>query len=134
LTHEIALVLAVLVIAIILFAAEKLRVDVISMMVLLSLLLLGLVDIDEAFSGFSSPAVITVWAIYIVSAGLFRTGVADFIGQRILSVAGSSEPRLIGVIMLAGPRQYSCRRSAASPAASRHLPQSCLYLSPLAPC
>jgi di/tricarboxylate transporter len=101
LTHEIALVLAVLVIAIILFATEKLRVDVISMMVLLSLLLLGLVDIDEAFSGFSSPAVITVWAIYIVSAGLFRTGVADFIGQRILSVAGSSEPRLIGVIMLA---------------------------------
>ncbi|MEJ2556375.1 MAG: SLC13 family permease, partial [Anaerolineae bacterium] len=68
-THEIALVLAVLVIAIILFATEKLRVDVISMMVLLSLLLLGLVDIDEAFSGFSSPAVITVWAIYIVSAG-----------------------------------------------------------------
>jgi di/tricarboxylate transporter len=101
LTHEIALVLSVLVIAIILFATEKLRVDVISMMVLLSLLLLGLVDIDEAFSGFSSPAVITVWAIYIVSAGLFRTGVADFIGQRILSVAGSSEPRLIGVIMLA---------------------------------
>ncbi len=100
-THEIALVLAVLVVAIILFATEKLRVDLISMMVLLSLLLLGLVDIDEAFSGFSSPAVITVWAIYIVSAGLFRTGVADFIGQRILSVAGSSEPRLIGVIMLA---------------------------------
>jgi len=68
--------------------------------VLLSLLLLGLVDIEEAFSGFSSPAVITVWAIYIVSAGLFRTGVADFIGQRILSVAGSREPRLIGTIML----------------------------------
>jgi di/tricarboxylate transporter len=68
--------------------------------VLLSLLLLGLVDTEEAFSGFSSPAVITVWAIYIVSAGLFRTGVADFIGQRILSVAGSREPRLIGTIML----------------------------------
>jgi di/tricarboxylate transporter len=100
LTQEIALVLAVLAIAIILFATEKLRVDVISMMVLLSLLLLGLVDIDEAFSGFSSPAVITVWAIYIVSSGLFRTGVADFIGQRILGVAGVREPRLIGLIML----------------------------------
>jgi len=94
------MVLAILVIAIVLFASEKLRVDVISMMVLLSLLLLGLVDTEEAFSGFSSPAVITVWAIYIVSAGLFRTGVADFIGQRILSVAGSREPRLIGTIML----------------------------------
>jgi di/tricarboxylate transporter len=100
LTQEIALVLAILGIAIVLFASEKLRVDVISMMVLLSLLLLGLVDTDEAFSGFSSPAVVTVWAIYIVSAGLFRTGIADFIGQRILNVAGTREPRLIGVIML----------------------------------
>lgn len=99
-TQDAALVLAILIIAIILFASERLRVDLISMMVLLSLLLLGLVDIDEAFSGFSSPAVITVWAIYIVSAGLLRTGVADFIGQRILSVAGTREPRLIGVIML----------------------------------
>jgi di/tricarboxylate transporter len=100
LTPDIALVLGVLVVAIVLFATERLRVDIISMMVLLSLLLLGLIDIDEAFSGFSSPAVITVWAIYIVSAGLFRTGVADFIGQRILNVAGTSEPRLIGTIML----------------------------------
>lgn len=99
-TTEIALVLAILGAAIVLFSSEKLRVDVISMLVLLSLLLSGLVDIDEAFSGFSSPAVITVWAIYIVSAGLFRTGVADFIGQRVLSVAGAREPRLIGVIML----------------------------------
>jgi len=99
-TPEIAQVLAILVVAIVLFASEKLRVDVVSMLVLLSLLVLGLVDGEEAFSGFSSPAVITVWAIYIVSAGLFRTGVADFIGQRILNVAGTKEPRLIGTIML----------------------------------
>jgi di/tricarboxylate transporter len=99
-TREIALVLTVLGIAIVLFASEKLRVDVVSMLVLLSLLVLGLIDVDDAFAGFSSPAVVTVWAIYIVSAGLFRTGVADFIGQRILSVAGTEEPRLIGTIML----------------------------------
>jgi di/tricarboxylate transporter len=99
-TQEIALTLGILAVAIVLFASEKLRVDVISMLVLLSLLLLGLITPEEAFSGFSSPAVITVWAIYIVSAGLFRTGIADFIGQRILSVAGTRESRLIGVIML----------------------------------
>jgi di/tricarboxylate transporter len=99
-TREIALVLTVLGIAIVLFTSEKLRVDVVSMLVLLSLLVLGLIDVDDAFAGFSSPAVVTVWAIYIVSAGLFRTGVADFIGQRILSVAGTEEPRLIGTIML----------------------------------
>ncbi|MFN2136905.1 MAG: SLC13 family permease, partial [Candidatus Promineifilaceae bacterium] len=52
------------------------------------------------FSGFSSPAVITVWAIYIVSAGLMYTGIADFIGRRIMQVSGSEEWRLIMVIMV----------------------------------
>ncbi|MCP4426496.1 MAG: SLC13 family permease [Chloroflexi bacterium] len=99
-TVEIGLVLLILGIAIVLFASERLRVDVISMMVLLTLLLTGLLTTEEAFSGFSNPAVITVWAIYIVSASLTRTGIADFIGQRILRVAGFQEWRLILFIML----------------------------------
>jgi di/tricarboxylate transporter len=99
-TSQIALVLLILGVAIVLFASERIRVDVISMMVLLTLLFTGLLTIDEAFSGFSSPAVITVWAIYIVSAGLMYTGIADFIGQRIMRVSGQEEWRLIMVIMV----------------------------------
>lgn len=99
-TGEIQLVLLILGVAIVLFASERIRVDVVSIMVLLTLLFTGLLDTDEAFSGFSNPAVITVWAIYIVSAGLTRVGIADFVGQRILRVAGSSEQRLVGVIMV----------------------------------
>ncbi len=99
-TTEISLVLLILGVAIILFASERLRVDVISMMVLLTLLLTGLLTTDEAFSGFSNPAVITVWAIYIISASLTTTGVADFIGQHILKVAGINEWRLTFFIML----------------------------------
>ncbi|MDX1615474.1 MAG: SLC13 family permease [Candidatus Promineifilaceae bacterium] len=98
-TAEITLVLVILGIAIVLFATERIRVDVISMMVLLALLFTGLLDTNEAFSGFSNPAVITVWAIYVISAGLTLTGVADFIGQRILRVAGHTEQRLVAVIM-----------------------------------
>lgn len=99
-TTEIALVLFILGLAIVLFASERVRVDVVAMMVLLALLFTGLVTAEEAFSGFSSPAVITVWAIYIVSAGLMYTGVADFLGQRIMRVSGTEEWRLILVIML----------------------------------
>jgi di/tricarboxylate transporter len=98
-TPEITLVLVILGIAIVLFATERIRVDVISMMVLLSLILTGLLTVEEAFSGFSSPAVITVWAIYIVSEGLFITGVADYLGQRILGVSGNDPARLTVVIM-----------------------------------
>jgi di/tricarboxylate transporter len=99
LTSEIALVLAILGIAIVLFATERIRVDVISMMVLLSLILAGLLTAEEAFSGFSNPAVITVWAIYIVSEGLFITGDADYLGLRIPGISGNSSFRLTLVIM-----------------------------------
>ncbi|MCB0078912.1 MAG: anion permease [Anaerolineales bacterium] len=100
-TSEITLVLTILVLAIVLFATERIRVDVISMMVLLSLSLTGLLTVEEAFSGFSNPAVITVWGIYIVSEGLFITGVADYLGQRILALAGNNAARLTVVIMVA---------------------------------
>jgi di/tricarboxylate transporter len=44
--------------------------------------------------------VITVWAVYILSAGLLLTGVADVLGRAMLRVAGTSETRLIVVIMI----------------------------------
>jgi di/tricarboxylate transporter len=100
LTFEIGLTLTIIAIAVILFATEKLRVDVIAMLVLITVGLTGLVSTDEMFDGFSNPAVITVWAVYIVSGALFRTGVADFLGEQIIKVAGTSEPRLVAVIML----------------------------------
>jgi di/tricarboxylate transporter len=100
LTTEIAAVLFILAVAIILFAMERIRADVVALMVLLTLTLTGLLTTGEAFSGFANPAVITVWAIYIVSAALTGAGIADFIAQRILQMAGTSESRLIGVIML----------------------------------
>jgi di/tricarboxylate transporter len=100
-TPQIALTLAIIGVAIVLFATEKLRVDVIALIVLLAVALSGLVSLEEAFAGFANPAVITVWAVYIVSGGLFKTGVADILGQGILRLAGTSEVRLIAVIMLA---------------------------------
>jgi di/tricarboxylate transporter len=99
-TPQIALTLAIIGVAILLFATEKLRVDVIALIVLLTVALTGLVTPEEAFAGFANPAVVTVWAVYIVSGALFKTGVADIMGRGILRLAGASEPRLIAVIML----------------------------------
>jgi len=101
LTGEISLVLIILGASVVLFASEKIRVDVVAMMVLLTLLLTGLLTTEEAFSGFSNPAVITVWAIYIVSASLTHTGIADVIGKYIGRIAGMEEARLTFVIMAA---------------------------------
>lgn len=99
-TPQIGLTLFIMFAAVVLFASEKLRVDVIALLVLISVTLTGLIEPAQAFSGFASPAVITVWAVYIVSGGLFATGIANVLGQRILQIAGNSEARLIAVLML----------------------------------
>jgi len=99
-TTQIALTLAIIVGALVLFGTEKLRVDVVALIVLLTVALTGLVGPEDVFAGFSNPAVITVWAVYIVSGGMFKTGVASILGKFILRLSGKSEMRLIAVIML----------------------------------
>ncbi|MGB7876281.1 MAG: SLC13 family permease [Anaerolineales bacterium] len=99
-TPQIALTLAIIVGALIVFATDKLRVDVVALLVLLTVGLTGLIGPKEVFAGFSNSAVITVWAVYIVSGGLFKTGVADILGKFILRLSGDNEMRLITVIML----------------------------------
>jgi len=101
-TPEITLTLAVLAVAVVLFVTERLRVDTVALLVLISLALTGLVTPSEALSGFSNPAVITVWAMFVLSGGLSRTGVANLIGRQVLRLAGQDEGRLVMVIMLIG--------------------------------
>jgi di/tricarboxylate transporter len=99
-TAEIAIVLTILLAAIILFVTEQIRVDIVALMVLFSLAVTGLVTPTEALSGFANLAVVTVWAVLILSAGLARTGVAGLIGRPVLRLGGGSEARLIALIMV----------------------------------
>jgi di/tricarboxylate transporter len=94
------LVLVILATALILFVSEKLRVDVVAMIVLAALVITGLVTPEEAFSGFSSPAVITVGAVFVISGALYQTGVADKIGQSMLKLGGTNPVRLTMIIMV----------------------------------
>lgn len=97
---DIFLVLSILLIAIFLFATEWIRMDLVSLMVLLALGLTGQVTPAEAFAGFSNPAVITVAAMFIISAAIANTGATVKLGQRLMRFAGSSEIRLVVIIML----------------------------------
>jgi di/tricarboxylate transporter len=99
-TPEIAVVLGTTVLAIVLFVTERLPMEVVALLVLVGLALGGLITPTEALSGFSNPAVVTVWAVFILSGGLARTGVAGLLGRQVLRLAGQGEARLIVVIML----------------------------------
>jgi len=101
-TFEIALVLGILVISLILFISEVIRMDLVALLVLGALAVTGLVDSNQAFAGFSNSAVITVWAMFILSEGLTRTGIADIIGRQVMRFGGNREMPLIFVIMITG--------------------------------
>ncbi len=101
-TFEIALVLGILAISLVLFISEVIRMDLVALLVLGSLAVTGLVDSTEAFAGFSNSAVITVWAMFILSEGLTRTGIADIIGRQVMRLGGKREVPMILVIMVTG--------------------------------
>ncbi len=102
-TLEIGFLFALLAAMVFLFLTEKLPVDLTAFLGLAILIFGGYLQPEEAFSGFASPAVITMLFIFIVGASLLHTGLADMIGGRIHRIVGSREvPLIITVMMVAG--------------------------------
>jgi di/tricarboxylate transporter len=102
-TLEIGFLLLVLAVMVVLFLTEKLPIDLTAFLGLVVLIFTGYVTPSEAFDGFASPAVITMLSIFIVSAALLQTGVADSVGGRIHRWVGSREvPLLVTVMLTAG--------------------------------
>lgn len=94
---QIAIVLILLVVAVILFAMEKLSVDIITLMLLIALVVAGTLSPDEAFAGFSQDIIIILAAIFVISGALQRTGVLDAMGAPLQKIASQSQ----GLMMLA---------------------------------
>lgn len=102
-TLEIGFLFLVLGAMVYLFLTEKLPVDLTAFLGLVILIFAGYVPADEAFDGFASSAVITMLAIFILSAALLNTGVADIVAKRIHRWVGSREiPLLVTVMIVAG--------------------------------
>jgi di/tricarboxylate transporter len=98
-TLEIIILSIILIIAILLFSTGLIRMDLTALFVLVLLTVTGLVSPKQALSGFSNSSVVIVWAMFILSSGLSRTGVSSLIGAQLLKYAGKSEGRLIAILM-----------------------------------
>jgi len=99
-TPEMILVFSILITSVILLVTEWVPMEVVALLALGATAVTGLVTPAEAIAGWSNPAVITVWAVFILSSGLTHTGVANIIGRIVLKVSGRSESSLIAVIMV----------------------------------
>lgn len=94
-TTEMMMVMAMIGIAIFLFIAEWIRVDMVAILMTVSLPLLHLVTPKEAFSGFSSNAVISIIAVIIIGAGLDKTAVINRMVRPVVRIAGNSSSRVV---------------------------------------
>ena len=97
----IAITLILLVVAIVLFATEKLPVDVIGILLVMGLILTRVLTVQEAVAGFGNDIIITIGGLFILVGGLIKTGMVDMIGRRMHKIAGDSEFVLTALIMLA---------------------------------
>lgn len=95
LTTEMILVMVMIGVAIFLFIAEWIRVDMVAILMTVTLPLLHLVTPKEAFSGFSSNAVISIIAVIIIGAGLDKTGLINRLVKPVIKVAGNSSSRVV---------------------------------------
>jgi len=95
---QIPLLLAILVVAVVLFTTPWVRIEVTSIGVIVALGLSGILTPAEALSGFSSPAVLTVVAMLVLSAGLERTGVVDYLARRLSRPAQGGPGRILAII------------------------------------
>lgn len=92
------LVMIVLVMAILMFIFEWVRVDVVGIIMMVVLPLLGLVTPKEAISGLSSNAVVSIIAVIIIGAGLDKTGAMNVLARVLLRFAGKSQSRIMLLI------------------------------------
>ncbi len=97
---RIALVLGLLLVAVVLFAMERVTVDIVTFSILLPLLLVGILTPEQAFKGFSSEAVISLAAIFVISGALTSTGVLDLLGSRITKFGGGNQLKVLVMLML----------------------------------
>ncbi len=86
-----------------LYISKWLSIEVTSMLIPPALVLCGLLEVDQALSGFSNPATITIASLLIISAGLTRTGSLDLLTEFLRRRAGGSQARLLLVLALTVP-------------------------------
>lgn len=97
---QLTLTFTILAISIILFMTNRVRTDLVAILALLALVLTGIIDVGEAFAGFANPIVIMIVGLFILGAGIYRTGLAQMAGTLLLKWSQNNEKRLFVLLMI----------------------------------
>ncbi len=96
---DLAIVIALLAAAILMFILNRPRMDAVALIMMTALPLTGVISVNEALMGFSDPSIVLIGLLFVIGEGLVRTGIAQRIGDWLVSHAGRSETRLLILLM-----------------------------------
>ncbi|HJU54670.1 MAG TPA: SLC13 family permease [Pyrinomonadaceae bacterium] len=96
----IAIVIVLLFVAVVLFATERIPIDIVTILLVIALVVTGVLTAGEAFAGFGNDIVITISGLFILTGGLVKTGVIDVVGRRLHRIAGGREFNLTVLVMV----------------------------------
>ena len=100
-TVDLALVLLLLAAAVVMFVISRPRMDAVALIMIVALPLTGVITMPEALAGFSDGNIVLIAALFVIGEGLVRTGVARQLGDWLNAKAGTSETRLMVLLMAA---------------------------------
>lgn len=97
------ILIAILIVSTTLYVTQWISIELTSMLIIVALLITGVLDPSDAFSGFSNSATLTVGAMFVVSAGLVRTGALETATNLIVRGSGGNPQRMLLIICLVVP-------------------------------
>ncbi|TSI08293.1 SLC13 family permease [Lysinibacillus sp. BW-2-10] len=97
---ELTLTFIILGITILMFVTNKVRGDLVALLALLAFVVVGILTPAEALAGFSNSVVIMIAALFVVGAGLLRTGLAGMAGKLLLKWSGDNELKLFVLLLI----------------------------------
>lgn len=108
--------LILLLVAVILFAIEKIPVDVVGIILVISLVLTGVLTAPQGLAGFGDNIIITIGGLFILTGGLIKTGLVDLMGRRLYKIAGNNEFFLTLLIMIVAAALASVMKNTTTTA------------------
>lgn len=88
--------------AVVMFVTEKIPLGLTSMIVCIGLVITGVLNVNDAFSGFINSNVILFVAMFIVGGALFETGMANEIGSLVTKFAKSERGLIVAIMVIVG--------------------------------
>lgn len=98
-TPELVITIFIFTISSFLLVTNLVRGDHVAILIVVSLMASGVLTVQEALSGFSSPVVVIITSMFIISEAIVYTGIAQRLGEAVIEKGGSNETRLMVLLM-----------------------------------